>query len=639
MPPVTRDLTAALVEVCDDTLRRLPDGPTRHAVLAVRARLVSPLRIGVAGSVSSGKSTLVNALLGQRIAPVDAGECTRLVTWFCYDHHQRIEVHHRDGSTSTVAFADGTRIPDDLGAPPANIARVVVHLSNDRLRDLTIIDTPGLNTVTDDNERATIDALGLGGGEQEASDSRLAMSDADALLFLTPHVRETDVAVLERFRSLFAASGLSSANVVGVLSKVDRLAPDGDPWPVAQRLATAARDRLSTVVAEVVPVMGLMAETAATDRFTEADGRALAAVARLDELDLEDALLSPQDLLAADVPGVSRDQLRRLLAMLDMHGIGVGVELVRGGARGAAAVLAGLRHRSGLDPLTEMVERGFTRRASALKARGGLSDLRRVAARAAHAEADVVAAMLGPLERIELDPALHDLHILDALRRVEEGAIRLPDDLLDALRRLALETSPALQLGLAAGAEGNEVARAASQAATRWARYANDSRRTPDERRLAEDVRECYELVWDQAAPAPAVVATPARAEPAAPASPSPASAPLVSAAPTRPSPAPPPASPAPAVARGRGPVAAAVGLPRADPSGAAPHPPPPPPPARTAVGPVARPVIGAPPPRQAGSAPPRPSPDTEFDEPAPGSGADHAEGDAPPSSTPWTRR
>ena len=93
------------------------------------------------------------------------------------------------------------------------------------------------------------------------------------------------------------------SNAVGILSKVDRLAPDGDPWPVAHRLAGAARERLSSVVSEVVPVMGLMAETATTDAFTEADAHALAGLAGLDELDLEDALLSPQDLAAYDLVG------------------------------------------------------------------------------------------------------------------------------------------------------------------------------------------------------------------------------------------------------------------------------------------------------------------------------------------------
>jgi hypothetical protein len=506
---VSGDATRALVAVIDEALGRLPVSPTREAVLEVRARLLSPLRVAVAGSVSSGKSTLVNALLGQRIAPVDAGECTRIVTWFRYDHHQRIEVQRRDGGVTTIPFAAGTRIPDDLGGVPVDdVARLIVHLSNERLRDLTIIDTPGLNTVTDENQRATADALGLGEATREAGDSRVAMSDADALLFLTPHVRESDVEVLEQFRALFAASGLSAANAVGILSKVDRLAPDGDPWPVARRLSDAAKDRLANVVSDVVPVMGLMAETASTDAFTEGDAYALAALAKLDELDLEDALLSPQDLLDAEVEDVSRDQLRRLLTMLDLHGIAVGVELVQGGARGAGELLRGFRQRSGVEPLADVVEHDFARRASALKARGGLADLRRILAQAQGEEAAVAIAMAGPLERVELDPELHDLRILDALRAVEEGVARVPDELREALKMLALEETPARQLGLDESADPGEVAAAASRAVAAWARYSNDSRRTPDERRLGEDVREWYELVWDSTGVRPPRAAT-----------------------------------------------------------------------------------------------------------------------------------
>ncbi len=520
---MSRDVTRALVAVIDEALAQLPVSPTRDAVLEVRARLLSPLRVAVAGSVSSGKSTLVNALLGQRIAPVDAGECTRLVTWFRYDHHQRIEVQRRDGSVTTVPFAPGNQLPSDLGVPVDEVARLIVHLSNERLRDLTIIDTPGLNTVTDENQRATADALGLGDATaREAGDSRVAMSDADALLFLTPHVRESDLEVLEQFRALFAASGLSAANAVGILSKVDRLAPDGDPWPVARRLSEAAKERLANVVADVVPVMGLLAETGTTDAFTEDDAFALEELAKLDELDLEDALISPQDLFDAEVPEVDRDRRRRLLSMLDLHGIAVGVELVQDGAKGAGAILRGLRQRSGVEPLSDIVEHEFTRRASALKARGGLADLRRILAQAQGEEAVVAVAMAGPLERVELDPALHDLRILDALRAVEEGSARVPEDLVESLKLLALEETPARQLGLDDAADPGEVAAAASRAVAAWARYSNDVRRTPDERRLGEDVREWYELVWDQTGVRPprAVTATPAAVAPPAPGAP-----------------------------------------------------------------------------------------------------------------------
>lgn len=37
--------------------------------------------ITVIGSNGAGKSTLLNALVGEQLAPTDAGECTKIVTW------------------------------------------------------------------------------------------------------------------------------------------------------------------------------------------------------------------------------------------------------------------------------------------------------------------------------------------------------------------------------------------------------------------------------------------------------------------------------------------------------------------------------------------------------------------------------
>ena len=45
-------------------------------------RLDEPLRVAIAGRVKAGKSTLLNALVGERLAATDAGECTRIVTWY-----------------------------------------------------------------------------------------------------------------------------------------------------------------------------------------------------------------------------------------------------------------------------------------------------------------------------------------------------------------------------------------------------------------------------------------------------------------------------------------------------------------------------------------------------------------------------
>ena len=45
-------------------------------------RLQGPMRVAIAGRVKAGKSTLLNALVGERLAPTDAGECTRLISWY-----------------------------------------------------------------------------------------------------------------------------------------------------------------------------------------------------------------------------------------------------------------------------------------------------------------------------------------------------------------------------------------------------------------------------------------------------------------------------------------------------------------------------------------------------------------------------
>src|SRR5688572_5418928 len=103
--------------------QQLAEGRTRLASLAppstarsvldqVAQGLREPLRIAVAGRVNSGKSTLVNALLGQRIAPTDVSECTRFVTWYRFGVPERVEVVVVGGRTSHPLQPDGSMPPD-----------------------------------------------------------------------------------------------------------------------------------------------------------------------------------------------------------------------------------------------------------------------------------------------------------------------------------------------------------------------------------------------------------------------------------------------------------------------------------------------------------------------------------------------
>ena len=71
---------------------------------AVRERVDGALRIAIAGRVKAGKSTLLNALVGERLAPTDAGECTKVVTWYQHGATYEVTAVGYDGRSTSVPF-------------------------------------------------------------------------------------------------------------------------------------------------------------------------------------------------------------------------------------------------------------------------------------------------------------------------------------------------------------------------------------------------------------------------------------------------------------------------------------------------------------------------------------------------------
>ena len=112
----------------------------------MRDRLDEPLRVAIAGRVKSGKSTLLNALVGERLAPTDAGECTRIVTWYRDGHTYQVMARPaRRRTDANCAFTrDDDAIEVDLGGlAPGDVDQLIVTWPSQALRTATLIDTPG----------------------------------------------------------------------------------------------------------------------------------------------------------------------------------------------------------------------------------------------------------------------------------------------------------------------------------------------------------------------------------------------------------------------------------------------------------------------------------------------------------------
>jgi hypothetical protein len=249
-------------------------------------RLGEPLRVAIAGRLKAGKSTLVNALIGRRVAPTAVGECTRVVTRFRYGAADRVDVVARDGRRHSLPLDDDGMIPQRLGVPAGRVAYVDVTLTSEKLRDLTVVDTPGLSstdTVVSARARAAVGVPAAPFDADIDADSASEVAAAEAVVYVfTQAVRADDLRALDAFRDASARLASSPINALGVFGKVDTLVGGaGDPWPVAGPLAEQQAGLLARTVSDVVPVIGLLAETAEAGRLTAADGAALRELAGL----------------------------------------------------------------------------------------------------------------------------------------------------------------------------------------------------------------------------------------------------------------------------------------------------------------------------------------------------------------------
>ncbi|MFY1631883.1 dynamin family protein [Solwaraspora sp. WMMB335] len=491
-------LSSRVASLCDDVGPRV-GAATGAEVYRVRRRLDEPLRVAIAGRLKAGKSTLVNALIGRRVAPTQVGECTRIVTQFRYGTADRVDVVRRDGSRASLPLDPAGMIPQRLGVPRAQIAFVDVTLTSDHLRQLTVIDTPGLSSasagVSESAQRFLFaaDPGGAGGtaatgggadgsdrGDPDTTapfdagiddDSVGAVSGAEAIVYVfTQSVRDDDVRALEAFRSASARLSSNPINSVGLFNKVDKLVAGGtDPWPVAGPLATDQTRVLRRVVSDVVPVVGLLAETTEAGRLTAADCEALRALAAMAPAQRTVLMASVDLFVDRDCP-VPRRQRQRLLALLDLYGVGFAVAQLQAAPQLASGDLVrALYAASGFPRLRHTLDETFQWRTDAIKAGWALSSLEKVASRTAHPGDRET--LRDAIERLLHQPEYHRLRLLEVAAQVSTGSVELPEAMEQELTRLALSTDPRWVLDLPQ-APVEQLAAAAVAAATRWRVFA-----------------------------------------------------------------------------------------------------------------------------------------------------------------------
>ncbi len=130
-------------------------GQIAAARRAVEDRLASPFSVMVVGDFKRGKSTLINALVGQAVAPVDVQPETMSINRIEYADEFTARIQTQDGGEATIAPDDlkRERLQPMLRGMPAPLRHLRVGAPREMLRKVTLIDTPGLGDLFQEFEQ------------------------------------------------------------------------------------------------------------------------------------------------------------------------------------------------------------------------------------------------------------------------------------------------------------------------------------------------------------------------------------------------------------------------------------------------------------------------------------------------------
>lgn len=413
------DVVAAVDELCAIAERIAAGGPSADRVADVVARFHGPLRVAIAGRVKAGKSTLLNALVGERLAATDAGECTRLVTLFQHASGYEVSATLDDGTTKPLTFRrDDGALSIDLGDLGDRVEHLEVGWPSRTLGEITLIDTPGLASLNDENSERTRAFLDHDGSNP---------ANADAVIYLMRHLHRSDADFLGSFMDRSVA-GASPVNAVAVLSRSDEIgACRLDAMESAGRIADryGSDPDVRALVGDVVAVAGLAAETGLTLR--EVEYAQLAELAAMPEPDRIKLLLSVDDFCDVNLSPLTGEIRRDLLERFGMFGARLAIGAIADGTVDSARSLAALLvDRSGLAELQRVIGERFLPRARLLKARTALVALRGIAAKLTADGHPEAAAFAGAVDRA--DASALEFAVLQAAHLVLSGSVTLTAD-------------------------------------------------------------------------------------------------------------------------------------------------------------------------------------------------------------------
>ncbi len=338
-----------------------------------RERLKQPMRVAIVGFIKAGKSTAMNALLGEEVVATGTIETTFNVNWLCYGERKFLEVHYKDNRpVETRSFEELgklTRRAREHYQILLAIKYIKVYFPNEMFRVVQIVDTPGLGSIHEadsENTRVFINAHGKELAEMTVTEA----SQADAVLYLfSRSISASAEEIIKEFQGPLMGSA-TPINSIGVLTKVDFYWPSvADPFDGANRIVKRlqAEPQVQRLLYTITPVCVLLALGAQT--LVERQFVSLNALASVPEALLKRRLRDAERFTTEifdDIP-VTPAERAALYTCLGQYGIWRACQHIRSGRYTLSQLRRALLEESGLPQLQKLILAHFGNRASLIK--------------------------------------------------------------------------------------------------------------------------------------------------------------------------------------------------------------------------------------------------------------------------------